>query len=172
MAKTPEFLDATDRGIKDKRMTDRECVLRYAAFKRTHYSNYVAGDIDGFLSDAMAQLNRISSDDQVALTDSFLRTMRWARRIFDRSAFRKQAANGKRYPINKALFEAWSVNIDRLVDNDLAILERRTKTLQNKFIKLAEDVDFLKAVSQGTGDPAKVRLRFGEIEKIIQEVVS
>jgi len=174
MAHMPQFLEATDRGIKDQRMTDRECVLRFTAFKLTPYQEYAAADIDGFLSDTMSRLNdaaRTSEREREDLTRQFLRAMSWAKRIFDRLAFRKQDAKGKRYPINKALFESWAVNLDRLTDDQLAILVRQAKSLQNRFVKLSDEGEFLKAISQGTGDPAKVRLRFSAIERIIQETL-
>lgn len=175
MAQAPEFLEATDQGIKDQRMTDRECVLRFVAFKLTPHTKYLIADFDGFLTDAMERLNDPTQTPEKMrgdLTRRFKRAMVSAKKIFDRQAFRKQDARGKRYPINKALFESWAVNLDRLEEDELVILERRAKSLQNRFIKLADEVEFLKAISQGTGDPAKVRLRFSAIERIIQETLA
>lgn len=42
---------------------------------------------------------------------------------------------------------------------------------QERFLVLLEDADFEAAITYGTGDPKKVRLRFSKIEEIIRETL-
>ena len=102
-----------------------------------------------------------------ALQSSFLRAMVAAFDIFGKNAFRK----GYRSPINKALFESWSVNLDQLNDQQLALLRERKDGLKDSFIDLVGDDVFKDAISQSTGDIKKVKFRFSAIEQLIAEVL-
>lgn len=172
LAKTVEFQEATARGIRDDRMADRECVLRFLSFCLTDYKRYSAQDFDGFLSETMVQINEMQPADREALASRFTRSMRAAFKIFEELAFRKQdPGRDYRFPINKALFEAWSVNLDHLSDRELDVAERGAALVNKKFLGLMSNQVFLESISQGTGDIAKVRGRFGEIERLLGEVV-
>ena len=54
-----------------------------------------------------------------------------------RKRYKKDAA---RYPINKALFEAWSVNINRLDDSQLQRLQEQKDMVRERFIPDIEQV--------------------------------
>jgi len=175
MAGSPGFLEAVARGISDKRMAAQECVLRFAAFTLTPYAAYhQVGDLDGFLNRAMANVNQMPDSEIAELENRFLRAMSAARDLFGRDAFRKKyrAGQTERYPINKALFEAWSVNLGALNNDQIQILTQRREALMERFIALMHQQDFDEAISQGTGDVSKVAKRFGEVERIIREVLA
>ena len=91
--------------------------------------------------------------------------------IFGNMAFRKISNQSRRkYPINAALFEAWSVNLSQLDDTELHILKQKKEELKQKLIYLVDnDKDFLKSISQSS---AKVTVRFSTIERIIKEVLA
>src|SRR6266852_756140 len=46
LAESAEFRTATNEGIRDDRMADRECILRFFAFAITPYTNYRAKEFD------------------------------------------------------------------------------------------------------------------------------
>lgn len=170
MAGSTEFKRATDNGISDKRMADQECVLRYVAFTMMPYRT---SDLDSFLNEAMVSLNQMSSERRLELAMRFRRVMVAAHEVFGREAFRKRYSRGaSRSPINKALFEAWSVNLDRLNDADLQQLRLQSASLMEGFIALMNEQDFSDAVSYATGDSRKVTYRFERIQQLIQEVLA
>jgi len=172
LTNTKEFLHAIDYGISDDRMADRECVLRYLAFSINLPSNYNVNDLDAFLNNNMAQLNSMSKDEISDLRKKFKRTMVAAKGIFGYDAFRKRYTKiSSRYPINKALFEAWSVNISKLSDKEIKELVKKRENLKGDFIKLMNDVDFDRAISQGTGSIKRVKKRFQDIENLIRGVL-
>ncbi|HLG64371.1 MAG TPA: DUF262 domain-containing protein [Ktedonosporobacter sp.] len=172
LANTPEFKKAIDNGISDDRMADRECVLRFLAFTMTPYTQYEK-DLDSFLNKSMAAINKLSDGEIEQLRKRFLRAMIAAYDIFGRDAFRKRfKPTAPRSPINKALFESWSINLSKLSDEQIRLLQARKTALQNAFIKLMHDSAFHSAISQGTGDIGKVKLRFSAIEQLIQEVLA
>jgi len=173
LAESREFKSATDYGIRDTRMADRECVLRFLAFSIVPYSEYKVADLDGFLNEIMATINRMSKGEIERLCTQFYRTMKAAHDIFGRNAFRKYYGDGyQRYPINKALLETWSVNLNQLSDKQLKGLIERKDLLMKKFAELMRKDEFERAVSQSTGDLKRVRTRFLEIASIIREVLS
>ena len=173
LAESKEFVSATDYGIRDERIGDKECVLRFFAFAIHPYTEYRSREFDAFLNNSMADINNMSQEERSRLEVRFLRAMRAAEQIFGDRAFRKQyRAQDRRYPINKALFETWAVTLDGLSDAELqrAIDHRVQLVLQ--FQKLVEDPEFANAISQGTGDISKVRLRFSKIASITKAVVA
>jgi hypothetical protein len=172
LAESPEFLTATNEGIRDDRMGDRECVLRLLAFVRTSYRAYGSKNLDGFLNECMIALNGLSDAELRDLETRFRRTQVDCYRLFGDLAFRKQKrAVQRRSPINRALFEVWSANIGALTPAEVDRLVERRADLKRRFLSLLDEADFEAAISFGTGDPRKVRLRFSRVEEIIRETL-
>jgi hypothetical protein len=190
LAWSEEFRLATDNGVGPMRMTDRECVLRFLAFmdkderlqaqyKMRNYQGYSSrDDLDTFLNEHMRQINMLGKDgnpDSVYLDEfrrRFKRAMIASRQIFDNRAFRKPLANSsRRSQVSKALFEVWSVNLDRRTDEEIETLIERSSVLQNRFQELMDDTEFVIAISYSTGDPRRVQYRFDMIGNIIQETL-
>lgn len=174
LAGSREFEKATDYGIRDHRMAAQECVLRFMAFTLKPYTHYKSSDFDGFLNSAMVAINKKPDDELQKLEGSFLRALKASRDIFGNYAFRKQyKKNAWRNPINKALFETWAVNLSSINDDQITELKQKKDKLIDGFIDLMNGSSgFDSAISQGTGNIAKVKLRFSEISKLIQEVLS
>lgn len=173
LADSDEFKKATACGVSPRRMDDRECVTRFVVFSLHPAQEYAKGDFDAFLNAGMAEINTLSEPERAALADNFLRVMNYAHALFDDDAFRKRfKPTDTRYPVNKALFEAWSVNLGALSDSELDTLVERRHKLRNKFMEVMHNRDFEAAVTQGTGSTAKVKLRFSEVRRIIHEVLA
>lgn len=172
LAESEEFKRATAYGISEKRMDDRECVTRFLVFSVFPPESYDKDDFDAFLNSGMHHLNSHPEllDD---LQRRFLRVMQAAERIFGNDAFRKRYySNAARFPVNKALFESWSINLDACTDEELQILEQKKDNLKEAFMRLMrEDSVFEKAVTQGTGSISRVKCRFREIRTLIQGVL-
>lgn len=172
LAESQEFQTATNNGIRDDRMGDRECILRLLAFMTTSYRDYRANNIDAFLNQCMIDLNRLPDDALQSLRQRFKKAMVDCYRIFADRAFRKQKRGSpRRYPINRALFEVWAANVETLSQEDVDRLQSRATDLQRRFLTLLDDPDFAAAISYGTGDPHKVRIRFSKINEIIGETL-
>jgi Protein of unknown function DUF262 len=156
---------------KKKRMDDREFVLGFIAFFLTSYNEYKEETRDSFLSNALFKINHLSPERLTDIEQAFKKSMIAAFNLFKDRAFRKISNKSqKKYPVNKSLFEVWSVNLGRLSDRDLKILkERKQDLIENFIIYVDNDKEFLASISQAAN---KVEYRFKTIEKIIQEVLS
>ena len=172
LANSQVFQEAVDKGIKDDRMADRECILRFLAFILTPYTGY-SKDFVTFLNDAIVVLNGKTDAELEILRRRFYRAMATAFEIFHKDAFRKRYKKQvARQPINKPLLECWSVNLDMLTDEQTKLLIERRDLLQEYFMRLMnEDRAFVDAISYSTGDVKKVRLRFSAIKKLIEDVL-
>lgn len=173
LAQSTDFKSATSNGIRDDRMGDRECILRGLAFMLLTPSSYRAGELDSFLNRAMNEINALKEPDLRQLKASFLKSLRTAKAIFGKHAFRKLYEDQKfRSPLNKAIFEIWVVALSSLSDTELqeAIVEKHR--IKQRFSHLlTTDSRFNSAVSIGTGDPKKVRYRFSKVSTLLREVL-
>lgn len=167
------FKITTAYTIPEDRLLDQEFVNRFLAFYLFDLSEYNS-DLDGFLNTALDTLNDSNNKiDFETVEIDFEKAMKAAMNIFQGDAFRKRYNwNDKRKPINKALFEVWSVLLSKLNTNEISLLINRSQSLKEKFIHLLNsDEDFNKAITSGTGDKYRVRKRFTEINKIIQSTI-
>jgi len=168
----PSFLEATDGSVQPIRMDDRELVLRFLAFYLLGLESYKQPDMDGFLITAMKAINVTSDESLAAAQLQFEDALRAASAIFGRDAFRKRyAMDAGRLPINKAVFEALSVNLARLPADKRTKLVRSGEAVRMAFIELCHDRSFENAISQGTGDIRKVNRRFSAIQEMIEKVL-
>ena len=138
LARSEEFLRATDYSIRHIRMADRECVLRFLAFHIDSWKGYDTNDLDGYLSQTMTKMNAMTLAQRSVLSEDFKKAMRTAYDIFGAEAFRKPAneTNLRRYPVSKALFEVWSVELARRSPQEVDRLVEMREELMNRFIAL------------------------------------
>jgi hypothetical protein len=173
LAGLEEFKKATCHTIKTNRMLDRDFVTRFISFYLNSYNHYQP-DLDTFMNKSMASLKRISEKDRINIRAKFISAMDAAYRIFGDDAFRKRFSRyDNRKPINKALFEVWSVSLAKLSSTDIDSLIKKNEQLIDGFISLLDsDTAFSDALSSGTGDKARVIKRFTAIEGLIQKILS
>jgi hypothetical protein len=173
LANSREFLEATGEGVSPDRMSDREMCLRFCAFSLTRPDDYVSGDFDGFLRQAMHQINSMGAGEVEDLRHRFLRAMEAGRHVLGEHAFRKRFRGvNRRSPVNKALFEAQSVTLSGYTDEEILTFISRRAKVEEGFLDLMDDTDFVTAISSGTGDVRKVRLRFRMLDQMFREVLN
>ena len=148
LSETEEFLNATDRSISKERMADRDCVLRFLAFYLDHWEKYADNDVDGYLNSAMERLNQMTEKEREGVALAFRKAMQSAADIFGKQAFRKALhPDGRRPPINKALFGAWSVGLARRSQDNIDKLVRNRAKVEGKFTSLLkDDKEFVTAI--------------------------
>jgi hypothetical protein len=169
LALDEEFLEATQRSVNPDRMADREMILRFLAFRRVDAEDYKQPDLDAFLRESMKEINAIPPEGITSLTADFERAMRAAHVVFGEHAFRKvNEGLNRRLTINKALFEAVSVNLALLSPSDLAALEARRDAAKDGMLELMKDAEFMSCISAATGNPSRVRRRFKGMRLMLQ----
>lgn len=174
LAHSEAFRQATNYSIRPDRMADREMVLRFVAFLRTDPQQYGRGDLDGFLRDAMVQLNNADEGVKDGIERDFYGALTLARDVFGDQAFRKRSVSNadRRLPINKAIFESLAVNLARLEAQQSKLLKVRRRAVDERFAALTRNDRFFDSVSGGTGDVRKVKTRFTMVRELLEEVLA
>jgi hypothetical protein len=169
LATSGPFLETTTGSIPISRMADREFVLRFLAFNITPYTEYKTSDMDAFLSRQMGRLNSLEKEYK-GYAQKFRNAMETARAIFGKHAFRKLYEKDQpRSPINKALFETWSVHLGNLSERAARYILKRSDDLVQESIELNRDPSFNRAISQGTADVNSVKIRFSRVKAIVDK---
>ena len=168
IADSAAFVMATGGSVSPRRMDDRDFVMRFIAFYLRPYTQYQP-ELDTYLNTQMAGLSALSPSERDALFDAFVRAMVLAGNIFGRQAFRKMTTLTPKgvNPINKALFEVWSVCLSRLTAEQGQVLINRSREVIRASVKLIKNDQFLRAISAATGDRRRVIERFSAVEHLI-----
>jgi hypothetical protein len=162
----PEFDRATGGALREHvRMNDREIVLRFCAFSllgEDAYSEPRFRAMDPFLEYATELLDdeqRISDAQLDELAERFRLAMINAYEIFGDHAFRKWP-HGTEWlnPINRPLFETWSIVLSRHKTADVVARQKSIVRVAREW--MTNDQDYIAAITLSTGDPRKVRYRF------------
>jgi hypothetical protein len=158
--------------INPKRMLDRDFVTRFLAFYINGPEKYKP-DLDTFLNDSMAALKELSDKKREQIKADFEKAVLAAGKIFGQHAFRKRYhIDGRKNPLNKALFETWTVALAKLQNDELKKVTAREEALNRLFIDaMNNDKDFEKAITQATGDIKRVKKRFSVIKGLIEKVL-
>jgi hypothetical protein len=171
LSELKEFKEATTDSIPTKRMLDLDFVTRFIAFY-LHPANEYKGNLEEFLNSAMHELKSI--DRLKEIKQNFAASMMTAKEIFDKDAFRKRYnKNDKRKPLNKALFEVWSVLLSKLTEEQQRVLINNATLVKQHFMELLNnDKEFERAISTGTGEKNNVATRFDKIKALIEKVLN
>ena len=171
LSKSEEFLTATGNAIRTDRMMDCEYITRYLAFTELDYKSEYLGSIDDFLIKALKKVNTYKDDTEKIETirTKFQYIMRVSYDIFDKYAFRKIGVDGRRGPINKAIFEMWVVCLDVCTKEEIEKLKvKRNEVIQN-FTSLLQKKEMISAIK--ASDKYSMTSRIKLLEKMVRGIL-
>lgn len=165
---TKIFIKATGESLNSKTMRDRELINRFCAFQLLGVSEY-RGDMDDFLARALKKMNDMPKMELDTLSARFRTSMRNNYLVFEKHAFRKHSPyqNG-RSVINASLWDVMSVGFSQYSE---PTIEANSDELKSRTIKLFSHYMFSEAISLGTNQVSRVRLRFKMVEQMLKEVM-
>lgn len=169
LAKSREFLQVTENKISTTRMADCEYVTRFVAFTELDYKKEYKGNIDNYLILAMKKLNDLSKEELERIEKNFNYIMQSSYAIMDKYAFRRYGVSNRRGPINKAIFELWSVCLNNRSKQEMECLIKQKECVQKKFSELLANSEFSTWIK--AGDKYSVENRIQATEKMMQEVI-
>ncbi|MBQ4860112.1 DUF262 domain-containing protein [Pseudoalteromonas sp. MMG013] len=142
-----------------RNMDDLEMVLRFFTI-RSRWENF-GKKISVAMDDFMAE-NRDSSPGE--LREVFNRSIIGCERLWGNHAFEKPQNSGWREQLIAPLFDAQMVAVSLLNDARLELLSNHSSEVLRATRELySEDGEFLKAVSQATGDSLAIRNRISKL---------
>ena len=168
MSKMQEFIQVTCHSIKSDRMLDREFCLRYVSFTCLNIDEY-NGSTDEQLINGMEYLHSLTENEKNELLSTFKTVMQNCQKIFGKFAFRRMNTEERRGPINKALFEAWSIIIKSLNDAEIQKIVDKREVLFESFTKLCNNYEFQNTLR--ASDRSSVKTRIKNIREIVDEVL-
>ena len=174
ISKTKIFKEKICPFLDIDRLIDKEYVLRFISFYNidSNFSEYKP-DMDNFLKNCMERLKKLEDKDVEVYEKKFESAVKRAINLFSKHAFRKISADGKKKsPLNKALFEVWTVSLSKLSEDDYNKLFQHKELLLEKYILTLTDNRFKNAVTFSTSNAENVIYRFKTIQKLIEEVIN
>jgi hypothetical protein len=154
--------------VPDKRMQDRELILRGLTFIFRNYKDYEKPLAD-FLDRSMEGIEKMSSDELSELESKFYTGIRRSRLLFSKNVYSRSVVKGYNYRLNAALFEVWTSCLAKLSMEKFAKIVSRRAAFLDEYRVLIENKDFEKAVVSSTSGRSAVMTRFFEIENIIKK---
>jgi len=198
IVETKQFQTAVDHRVKDSRMAAQELVLRYFSFAMMNITEYKKDDdMDSFLSDSMQLINQIMKPEHYRknnnqlffvrniennnidkIKSKFFVAMERASELFENCAFRittpaKYKREKYRTPINKSLFEAWSIILSNMTENDFEKLKNNKELLYKEIDDEFDNKESLlrNYIGKDSLKVSGVKGRYDVLKKIIKKVI-
>ncbi|MBF0429288.1 MAG: DUF262 domain-containing protein [Magnetococcales bacterium] len=163
-----------NRLMNHARMVDRELALRFCAFRLLSDISDYAGmnGMDDLLTKTVRKLDfsHTTSDDMLDKLDAdFSRSMENSWLLFGDHAFCKwHLDNEYLSPINRALFDVWSVVLADYQTEQL--LEHKTTIVQKARDMMTNDIDFINSISWRTSQASQLFTRFNKVRECVREI--
>lgn len=155
----------------DKRMADRELVLRYVAFRLTPYPQFEK-PMNSFLDKNMEKLGKLTDAERNKLTSSLDRALQISDRWFGKHQFSRSFGHETYRPqLNGALFEVWTSQLAQLTNEQTTHINTQLANFQADYKRLFSSETFDNAVTRATSDYNAVQARFGAIESLVNKYI-
>ena len=154
--------------LQDKRMEDRELLLRAYSFIVKDFSEY-ENPLSGFLDKTIETLLGKSNLELDELSDGIIDAIYFQKKLFGKHIFSRSIAEGKRIQLNSALFEVWVSETYKLTRFQKDKLLENAIALTKEYKTLFKDEVFFGAVVSSTSGKGAVTTRFSKIQNLIQK---
>jgi Protein of unknown function DUF262 len=171
LARSKEFLDATQNKVSPRRMIDREYANRFIAFQIFDYYEY-NGKMDFFLSEAMNDLYDRSSQELSEIEDIFKKTMARIYQIFEGFGFYRPKGDSWGRQPNKAVFDTLSWNFSKISESEFNLIKENKILFIKKYRDIMNDELLLKAINDTTGSKIAVQNRFTKLITFFENFIN
>lgn len=160
----------------DRRMKDRELILRFAAFYFNTYLNYNA-PIKKFLNDSMEKYRNISPADEQNLRNAFKNTIQIIHSLLNKNAFKRfyrgdeQNKNGRweTHKFNVSLFDILMYTFAREDKN--TVFQNLDRIREALIDLMTKDQDFIDSIELSTSSKKAVTTRFDKWRLTLQTIL-
>lgn len=147
-----------------------ELVLRGLAFLAFGFETY-SGDMPQFLDESLQRLNRMGTEDLTLIKNRYLRALGLVRDIFEGFAFRRldRKLGVAKAHINASLMDIEVYGFDR-VHEPPGTWTTYKREVRDAMTALHHDPAFADSISTASGSSRKVRYRFHQWLRVLQNV--
>ncbi len=176
LAEDPDFQYLLGLTVPDKRMKDREFVLRFASFHFNTYLNYKA-PIKNFLNHTMEKYQDISNAEELNLRAAFKNTVQIIKSLLDKNAFKRfyrgddKNKNGKweTQRFNVSLFDILMYSFAR---EDKNTVYQNLDRIREALIDLmTNDQVFIESIELSTSSVKAVTNRFDKWRMALHQIL-
>jgi len=155
--------------VPDKRMEDRELLLRAISFINKSYKDYEK-PLSTFLDHAMEDLNSQSLNQLKELKENIIKAIFYQKELFGKHLFSRSILNHKiRVKLNSALFEVWVSIVSSLNDLQLSnLIKNKSLLIEDYKIALSSDTLY-NSIALSTSGKGSVKIRFETIGNLISK---
>ena len=175
LAQSEEFLLATNGIVDSMRMEDRECVLRFLAFRLNPYDPALPSEasitFDDLLNQTMDDLNQSTPVMREQYAEDFRASMRKAHILFEDLAFREIQDQLETGPFRKALFEVWSTLLCAYSLEAVQPGLIKDAVVRASIAAMTNDAAFLAAIQPGANDRQSIVTRFSTVDKLLRQIL-
>ncbi len=161
--------------VSNKRMLDRELVLRFIAFKLTNYKKFKFNNMAEFLDEAMERLDQIDNNTILeGLKNELIKTLIFSEKILGQNhRFSRSIADDKKTKtLNRSLFDAITVSFNELEEED-SLLEKKEIFFEKfKRLLLDEQSEFVRSITEGTSSRQAIEIRLDIMRDLIRDVIN
>jgi hypothetical protein len=160
----------------DRRMKDRELVLRFAAFYFNTYLNYKA-PIKLFLNHTMEKYQNISQSDEQKLRTGFKNSVQIIRSLLDKNSFKRfyrgdETNKNGRWELKKFNVSLYDVLMYSFAREDKNTVYQNLDRIREALINLmTNDQDFIDSIELSTSSVKAVTTRFDKWRMILQSII-
>jgi hypothetical protein len=155
--------------LQDKRMEDRELLLRAYSFIEKDYTEYDK-TLSGFLDKTIETLYGKTNSELDKLSEGIIDAIYFQKDLFGKHIFsRSIVEESTRKQLNSALFEVWVSETFKLNKYQKEKLLINKDFLTNEYRMLFSDDDFFRAVVSSTSGKGSVVIRFTRIQDLIKK---
>lgn len=176
LSQDKDFKYLLDIETPDKRMKDRELVLRFAAFHFNTYLNYNA-PIRKFLNDSMQKYRDISVADEQNLRNAFKNTVQIIKSLLDKNAFKRfyrgdeknKDGRWETQKFNVSLFDILMYSFAREDKNN--VFQNLDRIREALIDLMTKDQDFIDSIELSTSSKKAVTNRFDKWRFTLQAIL-
>lgn len=148
--------------VSDKRMQDKEIILRFLAFQIMETYDY-KGSLGIFLDQTLAKLNTLEQKKYDELKDKFIKALQITENIFEEKSFSTNLNEDEKSTFNRALYDVVMYYFAQIDINQKENIIQQKENIIEDFVALFNDNDFNESITSSTGSIVKVNLRFQKI---------
>lgn len=173
MVNSPAYLKVVGKTVKDDRMAGRELALRFVSFYMRKRADYKS-DMDDFLADTMRYINKECvvnvrfPYDKALLIAAFERALLRSHSLFGEHVFRRSHDNGRKTPVNKSLFEVWTVLLARVSRLTFSNIISNKGDFLEQYYDILDDDAFSDSIGKYGSESSGVRDRYSSIISLIK----
>lgn len=156
--------------MSKERMQDRESILRYVAFRITHYSDYKP-DMKEFLDESMTKLYSTTPERLDDIEFGFKKALLLTRTLFGKNEryFTAKTSSGSEL-FRNSLFDTFLYNFSILPEEKRKTLEERKLIFREKYSQLIHNELFLENITDKANTKEGVDYRFEKVKELIDSI--